>query len=80
MRLAQPAAAAFQFEENHLPIGSGELQIGPAGDDAKPLQPGCGDRIAIFAERDMGEPPLRIGAATREDQRISSDEQMFGAK
>ena len=39
LRLAQPAAAAFQFEKNHLLIGAGELQIGPAGDDAEPLQP-----------------------------------------
>ncbi len=49
LRLAQPAAAAFQFEKNHLLIGAGELQIGPAGDDAEPREPARGDRIAIFA-------------------------------
>ena len=49
LRQRQPAAAGFQFEENHLPIGSGELQIGPAGDDAEPREPARGDRIAIFA-------------------------------
>ena len=65
LRFRQPAATAFQFEENHLPIGSGELQIGPAGDDTKPLQPGCGDRIAIFAERDITEPPPRIARRSR---------------
>ena len=32
----QPAAAAFQFEENHPSIESGELQIGPAWHGAKP--------------------------------------------
>jgi hypothetical protein len=31
LRLRQPATAALQFEEGHLPVRSGKLQIGPAG-------------------------------------------------
>jgi hypothetical protein len=63
LRLRQPPAAAFHFDENDLPIRSGKHQIGPAWHGAKPPQPVRGDRIAIFAERDMAKPPPGIEPA-----------------
>ena len=76
LRLAQPAAAAFQFEENHLPIDSGELQIGPAGDASL-----C-NRAAVTESRysPSGTWVNRHCGSEPQHARISSDEQMFGAK